>query len=232
VPDAPSATAEDFSAARGGAFLVGRDDDGRVVCGGGLKRLDDEACEIKRMYVIPEARGRRLGVELLVALEDAARSLGYAVARLDTGVHQPHAEAMYREAGYADIGNFNRNPFASFGARSGSTCGGHGRPVPEGTARRSTMPAASTTPMAAETTRIIANTASAGMQPPSLHPPGSDAYEIAPSSKIDPKGTRAPHQRLAAAPATSTSARAGAAPPRLAARGPSTRRRRGRRRPR
>lgn len=113
VPQAPSATAADFSPP-GGAFLVGYDGDGRPVCGGGVKRLDDEAAEIKRMYVLPELRGRGIARELLAALEDAARSLGYAIARLDTGAQQPHAERLYREAGYRDIGNFNENPFASF----------------------------------------------------------------------------------------------------------------------
>ena len=112
VPGAPSASAADFSPP-GGAFLVGYED-GEAVCGGGVKRLDDEACEIKRMYVVPSARGRGLAKELLVALEDAARSLGYTIARLDTGAKQPHAERMYRDAGYRAIGNFNANPFASY----------------------------------------------------------------------------------------------------------------------
>ena len=113
VPHAPSASAADFSPP-GGAFLLGYDDDGTLVCGGGVKRLDDEAAEIKRMYVVPSMRGRGVARELLVALEDAARSLGYSIARLDTGPKQPHAERMYRDAGYREIGNFNANPFASF----------------------------------------------------------------------------------------------------------------------
>lgn len=113
VPGAPSAKAADFSPP-GGVFLVGYDASGRALCGGGVKALGDGACEIKRMYVVPEARGRGLAKELLVALEDAARALGYAVVRLDTGPQQPHAERMYRDAGYAEIGNFNANPFASF----------------------------------------------------------------------------------------------------------------------
>ena len=66
------------------------------------------------MYVLPEARGRGLGRALLVALEDEARRLGYAIARLDTGPQQPGAQRMYEEAGYRPIGNFNANPFASF----------------------------------------------------------------------------------------------------------------------
>jgi GNAT superfamily N-acetyltransferase len=112
VPGAPTATPSDFSPP-GGGFVV-LFDEGRAVAGGGIKRLDDEACEIKRMYVLPEARGRGLGRALLAALEDEARRLGYAIARLDTGPHQPHAQRMYEEAGYRPIGNFNANPFASF----------------------------------------------------------------------------------------------------------------------
>jgi GNAT superfamily N-acetyltransferase len=90
VPQAPSASASDFSPP-GGVFLVGFDG-GRAICGGGVKRLGDGAAEIKRMYVVPSARGRGVAGELLAALEDAARSLGYAVARLDTGAKQPWAE--------------------------------------------------------------------------------------------------------------------------------------------
>jgi GNAT superfamily N-acetyltransferase len=97
-----------------GIFLVGFDSTERPVCGGGIKRLSDEACEIKRMYVVPEARGRGVGRELLAGLEEAARELGYRVARLDTGPRQPKAERMYRLAGYRPIDNFNANPVASY----------------------------------------------------------------------------------------------------------------------
>ena len=112
VPEAPTATAADFSPPSG-LYVVGHDGD-EVVCGGGLKRLGDDVVEIKRMFVVPSARGRGVAGLLLVALEDAARSLGYTTARLDTGAKQPWAERMYRDAGYRDIGNFNENPFASF----------------------------------------------------------------------------------------------------------------------
>jgi GNAT superfamily N-acetyltransferase len=112
VPGAPSATPADF-APPGGSFLVIYDGE-RPVAAGGVKRLDEDACEIKRMYVVPEARGRGLASELLRALEDEARRLGYRIARLDTGPQQPTAQAMYERAGYRAIGNFNANPFASF----------------------------------------------------------------------------------------------------------------------
>ena len=113
VPGMPSATPADFAPPHG-TFLVGFDDDGAPVCGGGVKRLDDEAAEIKRMYVVPSARGRGLARVLLAALEDAARDLGYTVVRLDTGPRQPHAQRLYEASGYRPIGNFNANPVASF----------------------------------------------------------------------------------------------------------------------
>ena len=113
APGAPSASPDEF-APPGGAFLVGYDTDGRALCGGGVKRLGDDVAEITRMFVVPAARGRGLGRALLVALEDAARALGYTRVRLDTGPKQPGAEAMYRGAGYREIANYNGNPFASF----------------------------------------------------------------------------------------------------------------------
>jgi GNAT superfamily N-acetyltransferase len=112
TPDAPTATPQQM-APPGGAFVVIYEDD-VALAGGGLKRLDDAACEIKRMYVVPEARGRGLGKLLLEALEAEARRLGYATARLDTGPEQPDAQRMYERAGYRAIDNFNANPFASF----------------------------------------------------------------------------------------------------------------------
>ena len=97
----------------GGAFLVGYAD-GRPVCCGGVKRLPDGACELKRMYVVPDARRRGVARALLHALEDAARELGFTVARMDTGPRQQHAMAFYESEGYAPIGNFNANPAASW----------------------------------------------------------------------------------------------------------------------
>jgi GNAT superfamily N-acetyltransferase len=96
-----------------GAFLVGYRD-GLAVCCGGIKRLDARACELKRMYVVPEVRGQGVARGLLAALEDRARELGYSIARLDTGPRQPGARHLYESAGYREIQNFNGNPVASF----------------------------------------------------------------------------------------------------------------------
>jgi GNAT superfamily N-acetyltransferase len=98
----------------GGVFLVGFDESGAAVCGGGVKDIGEGACEIKRMYVVPEARNGGRGRELLEALEGAARELGYVCARLDTGPEQHGARRMYQAAGYEPIENFNGNPMATF----------------------------------------------------------------------------------------------------------------------
>lgn len=96
-----------------GAFLVGFVGKEPVCCGG-IKRLPDGSCEIKKMYVVPSLRGKGLGRALLHALEDKARELGYSIARLDTGPRQPGARAMYESEGYRSVPNFNGNPVASF----------------------------------------------------------------------------------------------------------------------
>jgi GNAT superfamily N-acetyltransferase len=87
---------------------------GEPVCCGGVKRLDHRACEIKRMYVVPEQRGRGVARRLLHELEDRARALGYELARLDTGPAQHGAQHLYESEGYRSIENFNANPVASF----------------------------------------------------------------------------------------------------------------------
>lgn len=99
----------------GGICLVGRED-GAPVCVGGLKRLGDDLAEIKRMYVTPAARGRGFARQLLAALEDEARRLGYARLRLDTGPRQPYARALYESVGYREIPDYNGNVYASFWA--------------------------------------------------------------------------------------------------------------------
>lgn len=111
-PDMPKAGPAELGPPHG-LFLVGYRGD-VAVCGGGLKRLPDGACEIKRMYVIPAARGQGVARKLLHALETAARSLGYEIARLDTGPRQSQAQGLYEAEGYAPIANFNGNPVATF----------------------------------------------------------------------------------------------------------------------
>jgi putative acetyltransferase len=85
-----------------GMFVLVRDGDRPVACGG-IARFDDARAELKRMYVVPERRGRGLGRRILVELEDAARRLGYAAVVLETGDRQPEALGLYESSGYERI---------------------------------------------------------------------------------------------------------------------------------
>jgi GNAT superfamily N-acetyltransferase len=110
-----SVTRPDEMAAPHGAFLVGYEDE-RPVAIGGIRPLADGACEIKRMYVVLDARSRGAGRSLLEALEDAARELGYARVRLDAGPEQTHSKVLFTATGYAEIAPYNANHIADYWA--------------------------------------------------------------------------------------------------------------------
>ena len=105
-------TAQELAAPEG-AFLVGHED-GRPIAIGGLRRLGEDVCEIKRMYVVRDARSRGAGRALLAALEDVARELGYERVRLDCGPAQQHSRALFADAGYVEIGQYNANHIADY----------------------------------------------------------------------------------------------------------------------
>jgi GNAT superfamily N-acetyltransferase len=86
-----------------GVFLVTRDDEGHAVGCGGVCRFDAARAELKRMYVLPAARGTGLGRRLLEALEHEARRLGYTGIVLETGDRQPEALGLYTSTGYGPI---------------------------------------------------------------------------------------------------------------------------------
>jgi GNAT superfamily N-acetyltransferase len=98
------------SAADAAVVLVARDAGGEAVGCGALRPLGDGVAEIKRMYVVPAARGRGLSKLLLAGLEAAARDRGWTTLRLETGPRQPEAIALYEGAGYRPIAAFG--PYA------------------------------------------------------------------------------------------------------------------------
>src|SRR5205823_760279 len=67
---------------------------------------DPDAAEVKRMYTVPDARGRGVALALLRGLEEAARRAGRKRIVLETGHAQPEAIALYHKAGYARIPDF------------------------------------------------------------------------------------------------------------------------------
>ncbi|HWF42890.1 MAG TPA: GNAT family N-acetyltransferase, partial [Acidothermaceae bacterium] len=84
-----------------GIFVIGRDAGQPVACGG-VRLVDTGVGELKRMYVVPGARRRGIARALLEHLEHEARRLGATRLRLETGLRQPEAIALYASAGYLD----------------------------------------------------------------------------------------------------------------------------------
>lgn len=101
-------TPADFEPGKGRFFVV-RDDDGTPVGCGGVRLLDPQAAEVKRMWLDPSARGRGLGRELLAALEQAAVDLGASRGVLDTFDVLGPAMALYRSAGWQEVPAYNDN---------------------------------------------------------------------------------------------------------------------------
>ncbi|MGD9701746.1 MAG: GNAT family N-acetyltransferase [Acidimicrobiia bacterium] len=70
---------------------------------GAVRMLDDTTGEIKRMYVAPQLRGRKLGAAMLSELERAADQLGAKRLVLETGTRQPEAMTVYERAGFTTV---------------------------------------------------------------------------------------------------------------------------------
>ena len=92
-------------------FRVVRDGAGTLLGCGAVAVAGDGTGEIKRMFVAPEARRQGVGTFLLAGLEAIAAGEGVRVLRLETGIRQPAAIALYRRAGYVA-----RGPFGGYGA--------------------------------------------------------------------------------------------------------------------
>jgi GNAT superfamily N-acetyltransferase len=88
-----------------GLFLVGFVG-AEPVASGGFRRHDDDAAEIKRMYVVEDRRGVGYARRLLAELETRVALAGYRRIVLETGLRQPEAIALYESSGYRPIPDF------------------------------------------------------------------------------------------------------------------------------
>ena len=75
-----------------------------------LRKLDDERCELKRLYVRPEYRNQGIATTLIDQILSDARSLGYQHLLLDTMPGLTDAIQMYRNLDFREIPRYNDSP--------------------------------------------------------------------------------------------------------------------------
>ncbi len=94
-----------------GCMTLALDDDGAALGCVAVRALDDAgACEMKRLWTRPAARGRGVGLALARCAIDAARDMGYEVMRLDTLASMTPALSLYERLGFRRIPAYYHNP--------------------------------------------------------------------------------------------------------------------------
>ena len=93
---------DDFSQEKA-FFLVGYDGETPVCCAG-VRRMDDETGEVKRVYARKNRTGN--GAALMAAMEEAAAKTGYRRLVLECREGNPHAIEFYQKTGYTICENY------------------------------------------------------------------------------------------------------------------------------
>lgn len=92
-----------------GALLLAYKGEIAIACAG-IRELDSETAELKRMYVQPEFRGYHIGQKLLELSVEIAKELNYIKIRLDTLPSMTQAQKLYRAFGFFEIPSYRFNP--------------------------------------------------------------------------------------------------------------------------
>jgi putative acetyltransferase len=74
-----------------------------------LRKLTDEICEMKRLYVRPAGRGAAVGFQLALQIIEEAKKIGYQKMRLDTHAAMVKAHQLYYSLGFYTIPRYNDN---------------------------------------------------------------------------------------------------------------------------
>ncbi len=83
------------------------EDETAVACGS-IKAFDEQSMEIKRMFTLPEMRGKGIASKILNQLENWTKELGFSKTILETGIKQTEAIALYEKCGYKIIPNYGQ----------------------------------------------------------------------------------------------------------------------------
>ena len=93
-----------------GRLLLAMEEDQIAGCVA-LRKIDDSACEMKRLFLRAAFRGKGLGRKLAEAIIAEARRIGYERMRLDTlPGKMDQAIELYRSLGFKEIGAYYHNP--------------------------------------------------------------------------------------------------------------------------
>lgn len=76
----------------------------------GLSKINDQLCEMKRLYIRPEFRGKKLGEILVEKIITKAREIGYSHMLLDTLPFLQNAVHLYKKFRFYEIERYNDNP--------------------------------------------------------------------------------------------------------------------------
>lgn len=87
--------------------VVAYENDVALACGA-IKEYNSDTMEVKRMFVLPEHRGKGIGSIILKELEDWTKELQYKKCILETGIKQPEAIQLYKKNKYSVIKNYGQ----------------------------------------------------------------------------------------------------------------------------
>lgn len=76
----------------------------------GLRKIDELSCEMKRLYVRPQFRGKHIGDYLVKQIVEDAKLIGYSHMMLDTLPFLKSAMHMYKKYGFYEISSYNNSP--------------------------------------------------------------------------------------------------------------------------
>jgi len=87
--------------------IVAYENDKPISCGA-IREYSPMITEVKRMYTMPESRGKGIATKVLIELEKWASELCYQKCILETGLRQPDAIRLYEKNGYKRISNYGK----------------------------------------------------------------------------------------------------------------------------